>query len=388
MLFKKIIQRFGAYKPWLMATLTRAVPTQGFKDQTKALSQVTFEDNQDTTHLKPFEESLKEAESYLHVVLNSIGEPVFVKDAECRFVVINDAFCSIFGLTRSEIIGTTLAEKLPPSEVEHYFSIDRQVLSDGNEIICEVSLSPIGMQAKINLTRRNRFVDAKGNYFIVGIIHDITERKQLEREKNDANEENEKKAAELVITNKELVAYRSKLERIAHYDVLTNLPNRVLLADRLSQAMIQSQRRNRLLAIAFIDLDGFKVVNDTHGHNVGDQLIAALSKRMNEALREGDTLARIGGDEFIAVMVDLNRVEDCQPLLERLLEAAADFVTLGDTVLNISASIGVTFYPQDGAGAEQLMRHADQAMYVAKKAGKNRYHLFDVAQDNAIKVQR
>jgi diguanylate cyclase (GGDEF)-like protein len=236
--------------------------------------------------------------------------------------------------------------------------------------------------------RRNRFVDAKGNYFIVGIIHDITERKQLEREKNDANEENEKKAAELVITNKELVAYRSKLERIAHYDVLTNLPNRVLLADRLSQAMIQSQRRNRLLAIAFIDLDGFKVVNDTHGHNVGDQLIAALSKRMNESLREGDTLARIGGDEFIAVMVDLNRVEDCQPLLERLLEAAADFVTLGDTVLNISASIGVTFYPQDGAGAEQLMRHADQAMYVAKKAGKNRYHLFDVAQDNAIKVQR
>jgi diguanylate cyclase (GGDEF)-like protein/PAS domain S-box-containing protein len=388
MLFKKIIQRFGAYKAWLMATLTKAVPRQGLKDQTKPLSQVTLEHNQDTTHLSPFEESLRETETYLHVVLDSIGEPVFVKDAEFRFVLINDAFCSIFGLTRSEIIGTTLAEKLPPSEVEHFFSIDRQVLSDGKEIICEVPLSPSGMQAKINLMRRNRFVDAKGNYFIVGIIHDITERKQLEREKNDANEENEKKAAELVITNKELVAYRSKLERIAHYDVLTNLPNRVLLADRLSQAMIQSQRRNRLLAIAFIDLDGFKVVNDTHGHNVGDQLIAALSKRMNESLREGDTLARIGGDEFIAVMVDLNRVEDCQPLLERLLEAAADFVTLGDTVLNISASIGVTFYPQDGAGAEQLMRHADQAMYVAKKAGKNRYHLFDVAQDNAIKVQR
>jgi diguanylate cyclase (GGDEF)-like protein/PAS domain S-box-containing protein len=388
MLFKKIIQRFGAYKAWLMATLTRAVPRQGFKDQTKGLSQVTSEHNQDTTPLSQFEESLRETETYLHVILDSIGEPIFVKDAEFRFVLVNDAFCSIFGLTRSEIIGTTLAEKLPPSEVEHFFSIDRQVLSDGKEIICEVPLSPSGMQAKINLTRRNRFVDAKGNYFIVGIIHDITERKQLEREKNDANEENEKKAAELVITNKELVAYRSKLERNAHYDVLTNLPNRVLLADRLSQAMIQSQRRNRLLAIAFIDLDGFKVVNDTHGHNVGDQLIVALSKRMNEALREGDTLARIGGDEFIAVMVDLNRVEDCQPLLERLLEAAADFVTLGDTILNISASIGVTFYPQDGAGAEQLMRHADQAMYVAKKAGKNRYHLFDVAQDNAIKVQR
>ena len=388
MLFKKIIMRIGAYKARLMVNLARAVPRQCFKDQTKALSQVASEHNQDTTPLSPFKESLRETDTYLHVILNSIGEPIFVKDAEFRFVLVNDAFCSIFGLTRSEIIGTTLAEKLPPSEVEHFFSIDRQVLSDGKEIICEVPLSPSGMKAKINLTRRNRFVDVKGNYFIVGIIHDITARKQLEREKNDANEENEKKAAELVITNKELVAYRSKLERIAHYDVLTNMPNRVLLADRLSQAMIQSQRRNRLLAIAFIDLDGFKVVNDTHGHNVGDKLIVALSKRMNEALREGDTLARIGGDEFIAVMVDLHKVEDCQPLLERLLKAAADLVTLDDTILNISASIGVTFYPQDGLGAEQLMRHADQAMYVAKKAGKNRYHLFDVALDNAIKIQR
>jgi diguanylate cyclase (GGDEF)-like protein/PAS domain S-box-containing protein len=388
MLFTKIIKHFRTYQARLMATLIRAVPKQCFKDQTKALGQVTFEHNQDTSLLSQFEGSQIETETYLNVILNSIGEPIFVKDAEFRFVFANDAFCNIFGLTRGEIIGTTLAEKLPPSEVEHFFSIDRQVLRDGKEIICEVPLSPSGMQAKINLTRRNRFVDAKGSYFIVGIIHDITERKQLEREKNDANEENEKRAAELVITNKELIAYRSKLERIAHYDVLTNMPNRVLLADRLNQAMVQSQRRSRLLAIAFIDLDGFKVVNDTHGHNVGDKLIIALSKRMNEALRESDTLARIGGDEFIAVMVDLYKVEDCQPLLERLLKAAADLVTIDDTTIHISASIGVTFYPQDDAGPEQLMRHADQAMYVAKKAGKNRYHLFNATQDNTIKIQR
>ena len=152
--------------------------------------------------------------------------------------------------------------------------------------------------------------------------------------------------------------------------------------------MIQGRRRNRLLAVAFMDLDGFKAVNDKHGHNVGDELLVAVSHRMKEALREGDTLARIGGDEFIAIMVDLEKIEDSEPLLERLLKAAAEPVNVGDIVMQVSASIGVTLYPQDGVDADKLMRHADQAMYVAKLAGKNRYHLFDTAQDDAIKSQR
>jgi predicted signal transduction protein with EAL and GGDEF domain len=109
---------------------------------------------------------------------------------------------------------------------------------------------------------------------------------------------------------------------------------------------------------------------------------------MKEALREGDTLARIGGDEFIAVMPDLEKPEDSEPVLERLLKAAAKPITLDDTIMQVSASIGVTLYPQDGVEADQLMRHADQAMYVAKLAGKNRCHLFDMAEDNAINTQR
>jgi diguanylate cyclase (GGDEF)-like protein/PAS domain S-box-containing protein len=174
----------------------------------------------------------------------------------------------------------------------------------------------------------------------------------------------------------------------AHFDVLTNLPNRVLLADRLSHAMVQCQLRKRSLAVAFLDLDGFKIINDTHGHHVGDELLIVVSQRMKKALREGDTLARIGGDEFIVVMVDLECIEDSKPILERLLKATAAPVTLDNTVMQLSASIGVTLYPQDGVDADQLTRQADQAMYVAKQAGKSRYHLFDTAQDNAIKVQR
>lgn len=176
------------------------------------------------------------------------------------------------------------------------------------------------------------------------------------------------------------------LEYIANYDVLTHLPNRVLLADRLRQAMIQAQRHKQLLAVAFLDFDGFKDINDHYGHEVGDQLLIALSARMKQALREGDTLARIGGDEFVAVLVDLVDIEACVPMLTRLLAAAAEAVQLGDITLRISASLGVTFYPQaEDLDADQLQRQADQAMYKAKQAGKNRYYIFDAEADRSIR---
>nr|WP_226991086.1 GGDEF and EAL domain-containing protein [Paraglaciecola psychrophila] len=181
--------------------------------------------------------------------------------------------------------------------------------------------------------------------------------------------------------------YQEQLEHVAHYDVLTDLPNRVLLADRLSHAIALCQRREQSLGVAFMDLDGFKEVNDNYGHNVGDELLITVSQRMKAALREGDTLARIGGDEFIAVMVDLDNIEEITPILERLLQAASDPVTIGNDVMQVSASIGVTLYPQDGSDADQLIRHADQAMYGAKQTGKNRYRLFDTALANASKMQ-
>jgi diguanylate cyclase (GGDEF)-like protein/PAS domain S-box-containing protein len=180
--------------------------------------------------------------------------------------------------------------------------------------------------------------------------------------------------------------HQAQLEHIAHFDALTNLPNRVLLADRLQQAMVQSQRRNHLLAVAYLDLDGFKQVNDTHGHDVGDQLLIAVAGAIKQALREADTLARIGGDEFVAVLDDLDSAEDCDSTLKRMLAAAARPVRLGELTLQVSASLGVTFFPQgDAVDADQLMRQADQAMYQAKLAGKNRYHLFDAARDRSVR---
>ena len=180
--------------------------------------------------------------------------------------------------------------------------------------------------------------------------------------------------------------HQQQLEHIAHYDVLTNMPNRALLADRLGRAMAQAQRRGQQLAVAYLDLDGFKAINDTHGHEAGDQLLITVATRMKQALREVDTLARIGGDEFVAVLVDLADVDASVPMLTRLLTAAAQPVQFGDLMLHVSASLGVTFYPQvQDTEADQLLRQADHAMYQAKVSGKNRYHFFDTAQDSSLR---
>lgn len=175
----------------------------------------------------------------------------------------------------------------------------------------------------------------------------------------------------------QIKAHEEQLEQIAHFDALTKLPNRLLLGDRMHQALIQAKRRGQPLAVVFLDLDGFKAVNDQHGHDAGDHLLVEIAGRMKHALREGDTLARLGGDEFVAVLLDVSDIKVCEPMLNRLLAAAVQPVHFGDAVLQVSASMGVTFYTQVmNVEADQLLRQADQAMYQAKLTGKNRYHVF------------
>ena len=174
---------------------------------------------------------------------------------------------------------------------------------------------------------------------------------------------------------------QKQLEHIAYHDPLTDLPNRALFNDRLQQALAQCSRSGRQLAVAYIDLDGFKAVNDTHGHNAGDQLLVMIARRMRKVLREGDTLARLGGDEFAALLLDLDAAADCESVLGRLLQAAAEPVVVDELSLTVSASIGVAPFIggklDPGLDAEHLMRDADQAMYLAKRMGKNAYRFFD-----------
>lgn len=182
--------------------------------------------------------------------------------------------------------------------------------------------------------------------------------------------------------------HEKQLELAAHYDLLTALPNRKLFADRLQQAIHHALRLKQKVAVAYIDLDGFKSINDQHGHKAGDQLLVTLASRMKHALRESDTLARLGGDEFVAVLVDLTDTQTCIAIIERLLNAAAQPFEINGLFLQVSASVGITFYPQiEEIDADQLLRQADQAMYQAKLAGKNRYHLFDPEIDRHLRGQ-
>ena len=295
-------------------------------------------------------------------VFSHAREGILITDNQGNIVEVNAMFTQITGYSREEAIGRNPRILLSSGRHEKaFFAARAQALQKHGHWVGEVWNRRKNGEDFAEMLTVSVVRDPAGavlNY--VALFTDITPLKK----------------------------HQDELEHIAHYDALTGMPNRVLLADRLQQAMLQSQRRKSALAVAYLDLDGFKPVNDQHGHEVGDQLLVTLSQRMKASLRESDTLARIGGDEFVALLVDIGERRDCELLLSRLLQAAATPVRVDGALLQLSASIGVTLYPQDNADADQLVRHADQAMYLAKQAGKNRFHLFDVAQDAAIQSQR
>ena len=294
-------------------------------------------------------------------VFTHAREGIMITDAKGIIVDVNETFSRITGYGRSDAVGKNPRMLNSGRQPPEYYAAMWQSLAENGHWSGEVWNRRKNGEVYAEILTISAVRDAAGktqNY--VALFTDITT----------------------------LKAHQQQLEHIAHYDALTGLPNRVLLSDRLQQATARNQRSGQSVAVVFLDLDGFKAVNDSHGHAVGDELLVVVSQRMKTALREGDTLARMGGDEFVAVLIDLDQPEDCEPVLDRLLLAASDAVVVDHQTLYVSASIGVTLYPQDGADPDQLMRHADQAMYQAKQAGKNRYHLFDVAHDASVKTQR
>ena len=179
--------------------------------------------------------------------------------------------------------------------------------------------------------------------------------------------------------------HEEQLKRIAHYDALTEIPNRVLLVDRMKQAMAQTIREQNMLAVCYLDLDGFKPINDRLGHETGDEVLIEISRRIGNTIRAGDTVARLGGDEFVVLLLGLERGRECVSTLERLLEAIAQPISIKGEILFLSASIGVSIYPLENEDIDTLLRHADQAMYVAKQSGKNRFYLHDTEQEQRVR---
>jgi diguanylate cyclase (GGDEF)-like protein/PAS domain S-box-containing protein len=167
-----------------------------------------------------------------------------------------------------------------------------------------------------------------------------------------------------------------QVQRLAHYDALTNLPNRVLFQDRLEQAIAQAKRHDRKIAVLFFDLDNFKLINDTMGHTVGDILLQMIAGNLKTCVREEDTVARLGGDEFVVILSEVNSAQDVLRISEKILSVMREPLLLESREVNITFSIGASLYPDDGSDGETLLKHADIALYRAKQAGKNRQEFF------------
>jgi diguanylate cyclase (GGDEF)-like protein/PAS domain S-box-containing protein len=186
----------------------------------------------------------------------------------------------------------------------------------------------------------------------------------------------------------EIKQQRKKLELMAHYDVLTNLPNRKLFADRFAQMIAHSQRTKTQLAICFLDLDDFKPVNDIYGHDVGDQLLIEVAKRITASLKGSDTASRQGGDEFALLLGNITSTAQYEQILNRINYELAQSYVINGNKIEISASIGVTIYPFDDSDFGALLRHADHAMYQAKSLGKNQFHVFNAEQNYELKEKK
>lgn len=309
---------------------------------------------------KRTEDLLKASEARLRYVFERIPAiAVQGYDAKRRVFLWNRASELLYGFSQQEALGQRLEDLIiPPEDREAVIAAHERWLHQDDEI-------PSGELTLLHKT------GSRLRVFSSHVMHtSILGDKELY-------------CVDVDLTPLKKAQY--DLEKLAHFDALTGLPNRILLSDRLNQMISLSHRTEQLVAVAYLDLDGFKQINDSYGHAMGDRVLQQLSDLMKQSLREEDTLARIGGDEFVAVLGGLNQLQDCEPVLKRLLTAASTVLQLDGQNFRISASIGVTIYPLDDAEPDQLMRHADQAMYLAKQAGKDRYQLFDIQLETEIR---
>jgi len=331
--------------------------------------QPSAESSRRRTERKPFMKNVKNtsakkpAEDKLRLIakiFEATEESILITDTCGRITDVNGAFIKITGYSRAEVIGQTPRILQSGHQDTHFYTQMWQQINNTGHWKGEIWNRRKNGEIYSEWISISAIADDDGRItHYVGIAADISLLKQHEKQ----------------------------LERIAHFDSLTNLPNRLLLVERLKQAIAQSRQEKTSLAVCCLDLDGFKMINDTLGHDIGDKVLIELSQRMSRSLRNGDTLARLGGDEFAVLLLALDNMEACVCSLKRLLHVISEPILIEGRPFRVTASLGVTQYPLDNEEPDMLIRHADQAMYIAKQSGKNQYHLFDRNQDMFIKNQ-
>ncbi|MDO8939032.1 MAG: PAS domain S-box protein [Methylicorpusculum sp.] len=302
----------------------------------------------------------KLAEEKLQLAARVFGEAhegIIITDALGNMIDVNPTFCEITGYSREQVIGKNPRILNSGKHSDLFFADIWLTLAKQNYWQGEVWNRKKNGELYAELLSISVLRDTQGrvvNY--IGLFSDITESKHQQL----------------------------ALERLAHFDPLTQLPNRTLFGDRFNQAISHSKRNHSLLAICFVDLDGFKPVNDKFGHDTGDQVLIQVAERIKTHLREEDTVSRLGGDEFALLIGEMDSIDHCCQTMIRIHKAISEAYYINHQVITISASSGITLYPLDDSAPDTLIRHADHAMYQAKLAGKNRFHLFDNANKKDI----
>jgi len=302
---------------------------------------------------------------FLNNIIDSVADPILVKDADLRFLLVNQALCEFAGIPRERFIGMTDADLFPADQARTFNEMDRRVLNTGRPNINEEDLLHADGSTRTIRTTKTMFVDDDGGKVLVGIFTDLTA---------------------LRATQRELEAANKRLSELAHRDSLTGLPNRMAFEDALTTTTHGAQRHGEVFSVLFMDLNGFKQINDTYGHGVGDELIRATATRLAGVGRENDFVARLGGDEFVVIARTGGNV-DARHLAERIATVIAEPFRLSKAEVCISISIGVANFPRDGIDGPELIRHADAAMYRAKRVTGHAFEFYDASQSLLAKRQ-
>jgi len=352
---------------------------------------------EDITDKKIAEERVRQALEEQEMIFNNAAVAImFVRNRVIQRC--NDRLEDMFGYSEGELLGNSTLMLFPTvGEYDEFGARTYDRILSGETVIKELRVQRKD-GSRFWLRATGRKTDAPGPFVdIIWIFEDVTERLQAEEALARAHDELEvrvtERTAELATTNEQLqreVFERMQAEQriwhLAHHDVLTGLPNRSLLLDRLDQALTQMARSRHRLAMMFIDLDRFKDVNDTLGHAVGDQLLKHVAGRLRAAVRAVDTVARLGGDEFVIVLHEIERSDDAVLVAEKIISTLGEAINIEGHALLATPSIGISISPDDGQDAYLLMRNADAAMYQAKAKGRNNFQFY-TGQVNAEATQ-
>jgi diguanylate cyclase (GGDEF)-like protein/PAS domain S-box-containing protein len=304
------------------------------------------------TNLQQTKRDLEKSQNQLQSIIRNVMDGIITINEAGEIEGFNPAAEEIFGYSQQEVIGRNMNMLMPEPHRGKHDAYIRRYMQTGQAKILGVrgreviAIRKNGEEFPMEISVSEMVLG--GLRYFIGIVRDITERKRAEQ----------------------------KIAHLAHYDYLTDLPNRALLLDVLNHSIALAKRNKHKAAILFLDLDGFKKVNDTLGHDAGDLLLKAVSGRLKETIRDSDTVARVGGDEFILVLDNIESDANASRVADKIISALAQPFLLMEQSVHIGGSIGISMFPENADSPAKLVKQADAAMYLAKECGKNTYRFY------------